>query len=102
MKIIHKTVGTTLYIGLCGELDESTSGQTRAALDKLIEDFSSNKLVLDMSDLKFMDSTGVGVLLGRYKKLKAKGASLLIASPSPTVDKILTLSGIYDIMPKIV
>ena len=102
MKIIHKTVGTTLYIGLCGELDESAAGQTRAALDKLIEDFSSTKLVLDMSDLNFMDSTGVGVLLGRYKKLKAKGASLLIASPSPTVDKILTLSGIYYIMPKIV
>ena len=102
MKIIHKTVGTTLYIGLSGELDESAAVQTRAALDKLIEDFNNTKLVLDMSDLKFMDSTGVGVLLGRYKKLKAKGASLLIASPSPTVDKILTLSGIYDIMPKIV
>ena len=102
MKIIHKTVGTTLYIGLSGELDESAAVQTRAALDKLIEDFNNTKLVLDMSDLKFMDSTGVGVLLGRYKKLKAKGASMLIASPSPTVDKILTLSGIYDIMPKIV
>lgn len=102
MKIIHKTVGTTLYVGLCGELDESTSIETRAALDKLIDDFKNTKLVLDMSALKFMDSTGIGVLLGRYKKLKAKGASLLIASPSPTVDRILKLSGIYDIMPKII
>ncbi|MBE5731313.1 MAG: STAS domain-containing protein [Clostridiales bacterium] len=102
MKIVHKTVGTTLYVGLCGELDESTSVTTRAALDKLIEDFSATKFVVDMSALKFMDSTGIGVLLGRYKKLKAKGASLFIASPTPTVDKLLTLSGIYDIMPKIV
>lgn len=102
MKIIHKTVGATLYVGLCGELDESTSATTRAALDKLIEDFGDTKMVIDMSALKFMDSTGVGVLLGRYKKLKEKGASVLIASPSPTVDRILKLSGIYDIMPKIV
>ena len=102
MKIIHKTVGTTLYVGLCGELDESTSGQTRAALDKLIEGFNATKFVIDLSALNFMDSTGVGVLLGRYKKLKAKDATILIASPTPAVDKILTLSGIYDIMPKII
>ncbi len=102
MKIIHKAVGKTLYVGLCGELDESTSAQTRAALDKLIEDSDNSKLVLDMSSLNFMDSTGIGVLLGRYKKLKARGATLLIAAPSPTVDKLLSLSGIYDIMPKIV
>lgn len=102
MKIIHKSVGTTMYVGLCGELDESSSVQTRAELDKLIDEFNNTKFVLDMSALKFMDSTGVGVLLGRYKKLKTKGASLLIASPTPTVDKILTISGIYDIMPKII
>ncbi len=102
MKIIHKAVGTTIYVGLCGELDESTSFQTRAALDKLIEDLDKTKLVLDMSALKFMDSTGIGVLLGRYKKLKARGVTMLIASPTPTVDKLLSLSGIYEIMPKIV
>ncbi len=103
MKIIHKTVGATLYVGLCGELDESTSVETRAALDKLIEEHEKNsKLILDLSALNFMDSTGIGVLLGRYKKVKQNGTTILIASPTPTVDKILKLSGIYDIMPKIV
>lgn len=102
MKIVHKIVGKTLYVGLCGELDESTSGIVRAALDNLIESLESTKFVIDMSALSFMDSTGIGVLIGRYKKLKAKGVSLLIASPTPSVDKILKLSGIYDIMPKII
>ncbi len=103
MKIVHKIVGTTLYVGLCGELDENAAVQTRSALDKLIDNnTNATKLVIDMSSLKFMDSTGIGVLLGRYKKLKTVGVPILIASPSPTVDKILKLSGIYDIMPKII
>lgn len=93
MEIVHKILGANLYVRLCGELNDSTSGQMRDALDKLIEDFQGTKLVLNMSALKFIDSTGVGVLIGRYKKLKNKGAELVIDSPSPTVDETLSLVG---------
>lgn len=101
MKVLHKTVGGTTFIGLCGELDESSSVVTRTALDKLIDGTDANKVVLDLSSLKFMDSTGVGVLLGRYKRIRNKGATVFISSPNPTIDKLLKLSGMYDIMPLI-
>mgnify|MGYP001025717472 FL=1 len=101
MKVLHKTLGGTTFIGLCGELDESTSVITRSALDKIIDASDSNKVILDLSSLKFMDSTGVGVLLGRYKRLKSKGSTVFIVSPNPTIDKLLKLSGIYEIMPLI-
>ena len=61
----------------------------------------SSARVMELSGLNFMDSTGIGVLLGRYKKLSNLGIPILIANPNKSVDKILTLSGIYKIMPKI-
>ena len=48
-----------------------------------------------------MDSTGIGVLVGRYKKFCNKPVAFFIKEPNATVDKILRLSGIYSIMPKI-
>lgn len=47
-----------------------------------------------------MDSTGIGVLIGRYKRLKAKGVPIFLQSPTPAVDRVLGISGIYDIMIK--
>ena len=48
-----------------------------------------------------MDSTGIGVLLGRYKMLKKIGVPIYIQNPSVSINKILQISGIYEIMPKI-
>ena len=97
--IERKLVGTTLYVGLSGELDEGSAALVRSELDKAISIGEIRKVVIEMSELKFMDSTGIGVLLGR--KLSAVGVPIFIANPSKTIDKILTLSGVYGIMPKI-
>ena len=56
---------------------------------------------MDLSGLDFMDSTGIGVLMGRFKKLKSMSVPLLIANPSKAVDKIMNLSGLYQFMPKV-
>lgn len=96
-----KLVGTTLYVGLSGELDESSAVYIRNKLDALFDKCTMKKVVIELSDLKFMDSTGIGVLLGRYKKLKAIKVPIYIANPIKSIDKILTLSGIYGIMPKV-
>ncbi len=98
----NKIVEETLYVGLFGELDESCASIIRNRLDELLENNKIKKVVIEMSELNFMDSTGIGVLLGRYKKMSAKGIPIFVANPSKCVDKILTLSGIYGIMPKVV
>lgn len=99
--IESKLVGATLYVGLSGELDEGSAALVRSELDEAISIGEIRKVIIEMSELKFMDSTGIGVLLGRYKKLSAVGVPIFIANPSKTIDKILTLSGVYGIMPKI-
>jgi stage II sporulation protein AA (anti-sigma F factor antagonist) len=101
MYIDNKTVNRTLYIGLIGELDEHASEYTRGALDKILASSAPQRVVLDMSELSFMDSTGIGVLIGRFKKLQSRRIPVFISNPAGHVDKLFRMTGIYDIMPKI-
>lgn len=96
----NATEGTT-YISIVGELDDKTAPEIRNRLDSIIDNTKTKKVVFDLTKLEFMDSTGIGVLLGRYKKMIARQIASFIAKPNTTVDKILSLSGIYKLMPKI-
>ena len=48
-----------------------------------------------------MDSTGIGVLMGRYKKMKQRGIPIFIANPSVQADKIFRMTALYEVMPKV-
>jgi len=93
-----------LLAALKGELDECSAEYVRLSLDALLKDISclkSPELVIDFSNVSFMDSTGIGVLLGRYNKFKKKDISMYIKNPQSHIDRILKMTGIYEIMPKI-
>ena len=102
MKIKTKLYNKTLYVLLSGELDEHTAGNIRRNLDILFDtEKGFTQVVMDLSELEFMDSTGIGVLIGRYKKLKEYNKPIFITNPSVQAEKIFRLSGLYQIMPKI-
>ena len=70
-------------------------------LDKLLLDnLNSSSVVFDLSNMSFMDSTGVGLLIGRYKKLKQFNIPLYITGASINTEKVIELAGLYKIMPK--
>ena len=96
---VHKNV---LYVLLCGELDEHSAVYTRKSMDELFNGGSFNKIIIDLSELDFMDSTGIGVLIGRYKKMKDSGIPIYICNPSVHAEKIFKMTGLYELMPKIV
>ena len=73
----------------------------RESMDNAFENNKFEAVVFELTNLDFMDSTGVGVLIGRYKKLKKRNKSMYISNPTMAVEKIFNMSGIYDIMPKI-
>lgn len=102
MKIEHFKKSQELHVKLLGELDDKSGSYVRTRLDMLIDEGKISGLVLDLSELSFMDSTGIGVLIGRYKRLKNIGVPITLQSPTPAVDKVLGLSGIYEIMNKAV
>ena len=103
MEIKSRIVNKTLYILLCGELDEYTAQTARRTLDTLLDTQKGFvQIVMDLSELTFMDSTGIGVLIGRYKKMRDCNKPIFITNPSRTVERIFKMSGLYEIMPKIV
>lgn len=91
----------TLYISLSGEMDECSAQTVRAKCDKIIEsNLSARRIIINLSKVAFMDSTGIGFLIGRYKKAAAMRVPLYIQNPNFAADKILNLSGIYSLIPK--
>ncbi len=101
MNISYKISHNNLTLYLDGELDECSASNVKPILDKLILDnLNANKIIFDLSDVSFMDSTGVGLLLGRYKKISKFNLPVYIGGTSVAVDKVLSISGIYSIMPK--
>ncbi len=95
---IHKNV---LYISLEGELDEHTAEYTRINMDRLMTSAQVMQIVIDLANLRFMDSTGIGVLIGRYKKMKDRRIPIFISNPSSQAERIFKMTGLYTLMPKI-
>lgn len=101
MQIKDGVSGGTLYIKLIGEMDEYSAQSVRIKCDKLIENnVRVNKIVINLSEVEFMDSTGIGFLIGRYKKAARMNVPLYVEEPNAAADKILNLSGIYTLIPK--
>ncbi len=102
MDIKYKKGSNILTIYVCGELDECSASNAKNILDKLLLDnINSREVVFDLSGLSFMDSTGIGLLIGRYKKLKQFSIPSYISGASVSIEKVIELAGLYSIMPKI-
>jgi len=91
----------TLVISLDGELDHHTADWTRQGLDDVMLQTRAAQVVLDLAKLRFMDSTGIGVLIGRYKKMKERNVPIYISNPTSQAERIFKLTGIYSIMPRV-
>ncbi len=102
MNMQSRRTGESLYIYLDGELDEHSVAQVRERADRLIdENAGASRAVFNLAAVRFTDSTGIGFLIGRYKKLRKYGMVMALESPNAGADKILALSGVYSLMPKI-
>ena len=70
-----KPLGSAVTVVIAGELDHFAAPQIRRRLDELLEDQTITHLVLDLENLTFMDSSGIGMLLGRLRALQARGCT---------------------------
>lgn len=86
--------GNRLVVGLDGELDHFCAQAVRRDLDSQISDPSIRQLILDFSGLTFMDSSGIGVILGRYRLLRERGGSVAVIHMSQHVSRIFHMSGL--------
>lgn len=89
----------SLIIHMKEDLDHHNAIFIREQADKLIEQKNIKKVIFDFSKVSFMDSSGIGVIMGRYKKLlHVGGGTLAVIGVSDRIDRILKLSGLYKIM----
>ncbi len=93
-----KTIDQALVISIEGELDLHTAPPFKEYIDeKLAKNIELKDLVLQMDKIKFIDSSGLGVILGRYKLIKDRKGRLIFVACSPQVYRILKLSGMQKI-----
>ena len=90
-----------LTVRLSGDLDHRRAGELRRELDELILDPKIRRLIFDMNDLCFMDSAGIGLLIGRYKLMRRRGGTVAVARPDARVDKIFQMAGLYQIIERL-
>ena len=83
----------TLTARLDGEIDHHTAKGVREKIDFEIENSTPKILVIDFSDVTFMDSSGIGLIMGRYKLMKNIGGAVRIKNPSPNTSRVLKLAG---------
>ena len=91
----------TLYAQISGEIDMEIAVEWRDALDFEITKTRARNLVFDFSGVTFIDSSGLGVILGRYKKIERMCGKVIIHGANEMVYKILVLSG-FDKIIKII
>lgn len=102
MKLRSCRQGDALYLFLEGEIDEHSVSGVRAQCDRLIDANAGAKCaVFNLAGVKFMDSTGIGFLIGRFKKLQKYGMDMYLENPNAGADRVLTLSGVYTLIPKL-
>lgn len=98
MKMWLEKQGNNVKVFFRGDIDEHTAGELKLYLDNIIDD-GTTSLQLSLKYVDFMDSTGIGMLLGRYKKTSKKGISFAVSDVNAQIDKIFRISGIYSVIP---
>ena len=91
----------TLYVSLIGEIDYHSAASTREAIDEKILELRPQNLVLDLADAPFMDSSGLGLIMGRYQRMQELGGTLTVANPSAGHQKIFKAAGLNKLVKEI-
>ncbi len=88
----------TLYIRPDGDIDDCAASKLKRRVDSLMTECDIKNIVFDFEMVDFMDSSGVGFIMGRYRKIVGKGGKMKAVGVKPVVMRILRYSGLYQIM----
>ena len=95
---IYEAKGQTLIIHLPKELDHHNCRNLKYETDLLMAENYITRLVFDFSDTRFMDSSGIGVIMGRYKRVYLLGGEVFAVHTNERMKRILSMSGVTKIM----
>lgn len=90
--------GTTLVIRLREDLDHHNAVYIREMSDGYVEKYPISRIIFDFTGVEFMDSSGIGVIMGRYKQMTYVGGSVCVCGIGKNVDRIFQMSGLYKLV----
>lgn len=99
MELKFKRKNKTLIILIAGEIDHHTAKELRCKTESALEQMGGKNIVFGFAEVSFMDSSGIGVMIGRYKQIQALGGRIAIACPNEKIEEILCLSGLSRLLP---
>ena len=94
MEVTYQKEDKSLILKITEELDHHTTEKIRRKADYEIEKYIPSKVVFDFNGVSFMDSAGIGLILGRYKNVSILGGELEVINVNEQVIKILNMSGL--------
>ncbi len=101
MESTYKKEDKQLIFKINEDIDECCAQKIRRRLDNEIERYMPKEILFDFSDVSFMDSAGIGLLIGRYKLANMLGGKVEVANLNTSVKKIFEMSGIFKIIPEV-
>jgi len=90
--------GRVLVSAPQGELDHHQAERLRPQIDSAYDKSPCKHLVLNMADVSFMDSSGIGMIIGRYKNTEKRGGRLILAGMNESITKLFEISGLAKII----
>lgn len=98
MYLDFKNIGHELVVYMAGELDHHSAEEVRIKIDDRLERENINNLIMDFSGVTFMDSSGIGVVIGRYKKISSKNGKVSVTCLNEPIKRVFELSGLFKII----
>ena len=99
MELIFRVSESILIASVKGDVDHHSAAPLRHTIDESMRAFGLKNLVIDFSGVDFMDSSGIGVVLGRYKRIERSGGSFCISGCSAHIKRLLEISGVLSLIP---
>lgn len=89
-----------LVVELGGEIDSATTGYLREQIESAYRRSHAQNLIFDFRKVSFLDSSAIGLIIGRYKLVNAMGGRVAVTGLSPTMDRIFHAAGLYQLVLK--
>lgn len=98
MKNVMVIEGDRMVIRIGDDLDHHITKELKEQIDGMVDGGIVKNIAFDLSQTGFMDSAGIGLIMGRYKKIAPLGGEISVVGTNPAIDRIIRISGIHKII----
>lgn len=99
MEIITNIEDRNLIIKIKGDIDHHTAEEIRDKSEKEFKRLNAKNMIFNFEGVSFMDSSGIGMIIGRYKNIEKQGGNIAVCNVPESVKRIFNMSGLHKIIP---